>query len=147
MWDRLLIGRGLAALEHAEDLGGGAYTLHAAIAACHARAPSVDETDWRRVAALYTVLAHLAPSSVVFLNRAVALGMAEGPRHGLKVLDPLTDDPAMVGYPQLPAARATFLQRLGRTEEARHEFARAASLTQNASERRLYLRQAAKPGN
>lgn len=147
LWDRLLIGRGLAALERAEDLGGGAYTLQAAIAACHARAPSVGETDWRRVAALYTVLAHLVPSSVVSLNRAVALGMAEGPRHGLEVLDLLADDPAMAGYPQLPAARATFLQRLGRIEEASHEFARAASLTHNASERRLYLRQAAKPDN
>jgi predicted RNA polymerase sigma factor len=141
-WDQLLIRRGLAALQRAEDLGGGTYTLQAAIAACHVRSKSVDETDWRRVAALYTVLAHLAPSAVVSLNRAVAVGMAEGPRYGLDLVDLLADDPDLVGYPQLPAVRATFLRRLGRMGEARQEFERAAAMTQNASERRLYADQA-----
>jgi RNA polymerase sigma factor (sigma-70 family) len=142
-WDHLLIRRGLAALDRAEALGGGPYTLQAAIAACHARAPSVEETDWRRIAALYTVLAHLTPSPVVSLNRAVAIGMANGPSYGLELVDLLADDPALVDYPQLPAVRATFLDRLGRHVEARLEFERAATLTRNASERRLYLRQAA----
>ncbi len=142
-WDHLLIRRGLAALHRAEELGGGTYTLQAAIAACHARSKSVDDTDWRRVAALYTVLAHLAPSAVVALNRAVALGMAEGPRYGLDMADLLADDPTLANYSQLPAVRATFLQRLGRTDEARREFERAAAMTRNASERRLYLSQAA----
>jgi len=142
-WDQLLIRRGLAALERAEDLGGGVYTLQAAIAACHARAASVETTDWRRVAALYTILAHLAPSPVVSLNRAVAVGMAEGPRYGLELADLLTGDPALTEYPQLPAVRATFLQRLGRTDEARAEFERAAAVTRNVSERQLYIAQAA----
>jgi RNA polymerase sigma factor (sigma-70 family) len=141
-WDQLLIRRGLAALERAEELGGGAYTLQAAIAACHARSRSVEETDWRRIVALYTVLSHLAPSPVVSLNRAVAVGMAEGPTYGLELTDLLADDPSLATYPQLPAVRATFLERLGRREEAQREFERAAALTQNASERRLYLSRA-----
>jgi predicted RNA polymerase sigma factor len=141
-WDRLLIDRGLAALAVAERLGGGPYTLQAAIAACHARARSVAETDWRRVAALYTVLAHLAPSPVILLNRAVAVGMADGPARGLELTDALQDEPALADYPQLPAVRATLLQQLGHASAARAEFERAAELTGNAGERRLYLEQA-----
>jgi len=141
-WDQLLMRRGLEALRRAEDLGGGTYTIQAAIAACHARARSVQETDWRRIVALYTVLAHLAPSPVVSLNRAVAVGMAEGPQYGLDLADLLATDPSLASYPQLPAVRATFLQRLGRPDEARQEFERAAALSQNAGERRLYDRQA-----
>jgi RNA polymerase sigma factor (sigma-70 family) len=141
-WDQLLIRRGLAALHKAEELGGGTYTVQAAIAACHATANSVDDTDWRRIAALYTVLAHIAPSPVVRLNRAVAVGMAEGPERGLELADQLQNEPALAGYPQLPAVRATFLQRLGHLEQARAEFERAAARTDNADERRLYLEQA-----
>jgi len=141
-WDQLLIRRGLASLHKAEELGGGTYTVQAAIAACHATANSVDDTDWRRIAALYTVLAHIAPSPVVRLNRAVAVGMAEGPERGLELADQLQNEPALAGYPQLPAVRATFLQRLGHLEQARAEFERAAARTDNAGERRLYLEQA-----
>jgi RNA polymerase sigma factor (sigma-70 family) len=142
LWDQLLIRRGLAALEVAEELGGGVYSLQAAIAACHARASSVDDTDWGRVVALYTVLAHVAPSPVVSLNRAVAVGMADGPQRGLELVDQLVTDPALAAYPQLPAVRGTLLRRLARVDEARQEFERAARLTQNAAERTLYLRQA-----
>ena len=141
-WDQLLIRRGLASLHRAEELGGGPYTVQAAIAACHATAKSVEDTDWRRVAALYTVLAHIAPSPVVHLNRAVAVGMAEGPERGLQLADQLQDEPSLAGYPQLPAVRATFLQQLGHLEQARAEFERAAARTDNAGERRLYLEQA-----
>ena len=141
-WDQLLIRRGLASLHKAEELGGGTYTVQAAIAACHATANSVDDTDWRRIAALYTVLAHIAPSPVVRLNRAVAVGMAEGPERGLELADQLQNEPALARYPQLPAVRATFLQRLGHLEQARAEFERAAARTDNAGERRLYLEQA-----
>jgi RNA polymerase sigma factor (sigma-70 family) len=141
-WDRLLIARGLAELEAAEELGGGAFTIQAAIAACHARAASVEDTDWRRVAALYTVLAHLSPSGVVRLNRAVAVGMAEGATRGLEELDLLAGDPALAEYPHLAAARGTFLRDLGQHDRARAEFERAAAQTGNASERRLFLRQA-----
>jgi RNA polymerase sigma factor (sigma-70 family) len=141
-WDQLHIRRGLAALEHAEELGGGPYTLQAAIAACHARARSVVDTDWRRVAALYTVLIYLAPSPVVALNHAVAVGMAEGPQRGLELVDRLTDDPALARYPELAAVRGTLLNQLHRTEEARAEFDRAAALTDNQRQRQLYLRQA-----
>jgi RNA polymerase sigma factor (sigma-70 family) len=141
-WDRLLIARGLAELEAAEELGGGAFTIQAAIAACHARAASVEDTDWRRVAALYTVLAHLSPSGVVRLNRAVAVGMAEGPARGLEELDLLAGDPTLAEYPHLAAARGTFLGDLGQHDRARAEFERAAAQTGNASERRLFLRQA-----
>jgi RNA polymerase sigma factor (sigma-70 family) len=145
-WDQLLIRRGLASLDKAEELGGGPYTVQAAIAACHARAKSVEDTDWRRVAALYTVLAHMTPSPVVDLNRAVAVGMAEGPERGLELADRLQDEPSLAGYPQLPAVRATFLQRLGRLKEARVEFEQAAARTDNAGERRLYLEQARSAG-
>ena len=141
-WDRLLITRGLASLNRAEELGGGPYTLQAAIAACHARARSVEDTDWRRIAALYAVLAHLAPSAVVQLNRAVAVGMADGPAAGLELADLLQAEPTLAGYAQLPAVRATFLQQLGRPDEARAEFERAAACTDNAGERQLYLDQA-----
>ena len=138
-WDHLLIRRGLAALARAESSGGsyGPYTLQAAIAACHARAPTAEETDWTRIVALYDGLAQLMPSPVVELNRAVALGMAFGPAAGLEVVDELTQDPALAGYHLLPSVRADLLAKLGRFDEARAEFARAASLTQNAREREL----------
>ena len=141
-YDRLLIRRGLNALQRAEDLAGGPYTLQAAIAACHVRALSVEETDWTRIAALYTVLGYLAPSPIVALNRAIAVGMAEGPARGLDLLDTLADEPPLANYPGLPAARATFLQRLERTTDAAAEFQRAADMTANADIRALYLRQA-----
>jgi RNA polymerase sigma factor (sigma-70 family) len=138
-WDHLLIGRGLAALARAEALGGayGPYTLQAAIAACHARARTAEETDWTRIVALYDALAQLMPSPVVELNRAVALGMAFGPAAGLEVVDSLTTDPALAGYHLLPSVRGDLLAKLGRFDEARAEFARAARLTQNAREREL----------
>ena len=141
-WDHLLIGRGLAALERAEALGGasGPYTLQAAIAACHARARVADETDWTRIVALYDALAQLMPSPVVELNRAVALGMAFGPAAGLEVVDELQTDPALAGYHLLPSVRGDLLAKLGRFEEARTELARAAELTQNARERALLLK-------
>jgi predicted RNA polymerase sigma factor len=141
-WDHLLIGRGLAALARAEASGGayGPYTLQAAIAACHARAHTADETDWTRIVALYDALAQLMPSPVVELNRAVALGMAFGPAAGLEVVDSLTTDPALAGYHLLPSVRGDLLAKLGRFEEARAEFARAASLTQNVRERELLLK-------
>ena len=138
-WDHLLIGRGLAALARAEALGGasGPYTLQAAIAACHARARTAEETDWTRIVALYDALAQLIPSPVVELNRAVALGMAFGPAAGLEVVDGLTGDPSLAGYHLLPSVRGDLLAKLGRFEEARAELARAADLTQNAREREL----------
>jgi RNA polymerase sigma factor (sigma-70 family) len=141
-WDHLLIGRGLAALARAEELGGayGPYTLQAAIAACHARARTAEETDWTRIVALYDALAQLVPSPVVELNRAVALGMAFGPAAGLEVVDSLTTDPALAGYHLLPSVRGDLLAKLGRFEEARVELARAAELTQNARERGLLLK-------
>ena len=141
-WDRLLIRRGLAALEAAEARGGGPYTLQAAIAACHARALTAAETDWVRVAALYRVLVQLRPSPVAELNRAVAVGMAYGPERGLEIADALAADPTLRRYPHLPAARGELLERLGRTDEARAEFARAAELTANARERELFTRRA-----
>ena len=141
-WDHLLIRRGLAALERAEALGGasGPYTLQAAIAACHARAHTAEETDWTRIVALYDALAQLMPSPVVDLNRAVALGMAFGPAAGLEVVDSLTTDPALAGYHLLPSVRGDLLAKLGRFEEARAELARAAALTQNVRERELLLK-------
>ena len=144
-WDQLLIRRGLAALARAESLGGalGPYALQAAIAACHARARTADETDWRRIAALYDALARLAPSPVVELNRAVAVTMAYGPAAGLEVVDALTDVPALRSYHLLPAVRGDFLVKLGRLDEARTELERAASLTRNARERELLLERAA----
>ena len=144
-WDRLLIRRGLAALERAEALGGlfGPYTLQAAIAACHARALTAADTDWDRIAALYQVLVHLSPTPVVELNRAVAVGMATGPGAGLEILDALAARGALESYPQLPAARGDLLAKLDRFEEARQEFDRAASLTRNERERALFLDRAA----
>jgi len=141
-WDQLLIRRGLAALARAEAFGGtlGPYTLQAAIAACHARARTAEETDWTRIVALYDALAQLMPSPVVELNRAVALGMAFGPAAGLEIVDQLTSDPALAGYHLLPSVRGELLAKLGRFEEARAELARAAELTQNVRERNLLLK-------
>ncbi len=144
-WDRLLIRRGLAALERAESLDPvvGPYTVQAAIAACHARAFRPQDTDWERIAALYRVLVHLWPSPIVDLNRAVAVGMASGPARGLEVVDPLSGEPTLENYPQLPAVRGDLLAKLGRHDEARQEFERAAALTRNARERTLFLDRAA----
>jgi len=143
-WDHLLIRRGLAALAVAEGLGlRGSYTLQAAIAACHARARTAGETDWARIAALYGELAATTPSPIVELNRGVALGMAEGPAAGLAVVDALVDDPMLASYHLLPSVRGDLLFKLGRLDEARVEFARAASLTRNARERNLLLERAA----
>jgi RNA polymerase sigma-70 factor, ECF subfamily len=143
-WDWLLIGRGLAALERAERLGGtrGPYALQAAIAACHARARSADETDWERIAALYGELAQVMPSPVVELNRAVAVGMAAGPAAGLRLVDELTSEQALEGYHLLPSVRGDLLEKLGRFEEARTEFERAASMTQNQAVRTLLAERA-----
>ncbi len=144
-WDRLLIRRGLAALERAESLGGslGTYALQAAIAACHARAHTPEETDWERIVALYDALAQLAPSPVVELNRAVAVGMAFGPEAGLELVDDLISEPSLKSYHLLPSVRGDLLAKLGRNDEARTEFERAASLTHNARERELLLKRAA----
>jgi RNA polymerase sigma-70 factor (ECF subfamily) len=144
-WDQLLIRRGLAALERAEALGGalGPYALQAAIAACHARARAAAQTDWTRIAALYDALAQVEPSPVVELNRAVAVAMAFGPAAGLEVVDALTSEPSLRGYHLLPSVRGDLLAKLGRFDEAREEFQRAASLTRNARERTLLLERAA----
>lgn len=144
-WDRLLIGRGLAALSRAERLGGadGPYALQAAIAACHARAPVASETDWPRIAALYARLVRVTPSPVVELNRAVAVGMAEGPAAGLALVDAVAAVPAMSEYPWLPSVRGDLLAKVGRRAEARAEFERAASLTRNTRDRALLLKRAA----
>ena len=144
-WDRLLIRRGLAALQRAEKLDGafGPYTLQAAIAACHARARNAAETDWHRIAALYDALAQLTPSPVVELNRAVAVAMAFGPAAGLELVDRLTSEPALKTYHLLPSVRGDFLFKLGRLTEAQAEFERAATMTQNARERELLLDRAA----
>ena len=144
-WDHLLIRRGLAALERAEELGGahGPYALQAAIAACHARARTPAETDWERIAALYEVLARIAPSPIVELNRAVALAMAFGPAAGLELVDALRSEPLLKTYHLLPAVRGDLLDKLGRFGEARAEFERSASLTRNARERGLLLERAA----
>ena len=144
-WDQLLIRRGLAALDRAEELGGahGPYALQAAITACHARARTPEETDWRRIASLYDALAQLVPSPVVALNRAVAVGMAFGPAAGLELVDVLTSEPSLENYHLLPSVRGDLLAKLGRTEEAREEFERAASLTRNVRERNLLLERAA----
>ena len=145
LWDQLLIRRGLAALERAEKLGGalGPYTLQAAIAACHAQALAPGDTDWVRIAALYDGLAQLAPSPVVELNRAVALAMAFGPEAGLEVVDGLTSEPSLKGYHLLPSVRGDLLAKLGRFDEARAEFERAAAITRNTRERDLLLERAA----
>jgi len=148
-WDHILVGRGLAALERAEELNGalggaiGPYALQAAIAACHARARTAAETDWKRIAELYDALAQLMPSPVVELNRAVAVAMAFGPAAGLELVDALTSEPSLKTYHLLPSVRGDFLVKLGRSEEARLEFERAASLTRNVRERELLLGRAA----
>lgn len=144
-WDQFLIGRGLAALERAEQLGGamGPYALQAAIAACHARATTAAETDWPRIVALYDAVAQLAPSPVIELNRAVAVGMAFGSAAGLDLVDALVAEPSLRAYHLLPAVRGDLLRELGRPEEARAEFERAASLTENGRERELLQRRAA----
>jgi RNA polymerase sigma-70 factor (ECF subfamily) len=144
-WDQLLIRRGLAALARAEQLGGaaGSYALQAAIAACHARARTAEDTDWSLIARLYGTLAQRAPSPVVELNRAVAVAMTAGPEAGLKVVDAIRSDPAMAHYHLLPTVRGDLLEKLGRLREARAEFERAAALTRNARERKLLLERAA----
>jgi RNA polymerase sigma factor (sigma-70 family) len=147
-WDQLLIGRGLAALARAEQLsskmngGPGPYTLQAAIAACHARARTGEETDWHRIASLYATLAQRQPSPIVELNRAVALAMAFGPEVGLELIDKIAAEPSLANYHRLPSVRAELLFRLGRYDEARPEFERAASLARNARERELLLSRA-----
>ncbi len=148
-WDRLLINRGLAALERTEDLGGerGPYALQAAIAACHARAFRPEDTDWGRIVELYGVLAEVLPSPVVELNRAVAVSMAHGPQAGLDLVDELAAEPALGGYHLLPSVRGDLLRKLGRTSEARAEFERAAALTSNERERRLSEERAREAAN
>jgi RNA polymerase sigma-70 factor, ECF subfamily len=148
LWDRLLIGRGLAALARSERLGGGQgpYAIQAAIAACHARALAPEQTDWARIVSLYDRLRALTPSPVVDLNRAVAVGMASGPKAGLDLVDALMDDPVLRDYHLLPSVRGDLLAKLGRLEEAGVEFERAASLTRNARERDMLLRRAAECG-
>ena len=141
LWDQLLIRRGLAALDRAEKLGGSRapHTVQAAIAACHARAASADATDWPRIAGLYRVLAEVMPSPVVALNHAVAVAMAFGPQAGLDLVDELTSEPSLANYHLLPSVRGDLLAKLGRKDEARSEFERGASLTQNAREREVLL--------
>jgi predicted RNA polymerase sigma factor len=140
-WDQLLIRRGLAALDRAERLGGslGPYALQAAIAACHARARTGEETDWVRIVEFYGELANVAPSPIVELNRAVAVAMAYGPAAGLELVDALTSEASLKSYHLLPSVRGDFLKKLGRFDEARSEFQRAAELTRNARERELLL--------
>jgi RNA polymerase sigma factor (sigma-70 family) len=143
-WDRMLIRRGLAALERAERLRGarGPYALQAAIAACHARAVAAADTDWARIAALYAELARVAPSPVVELNRAVAVSMASGPEAGLQIVEAIADAPSMRHYHLLPSVRGDLLEKLGRHEEARAEFERAATMTRNGREQALLRRRA-----
>jgi RNA polymerase sigma factor (sigma-70 family) len=144
LWDQLLIRRGLAALERADTVGGrrGRYTLEAGIAACHARARTPAETDWARIAMLYTELARILPSPIVDLNRAVAIAMAFGPQAGLALVDQLGSEPSLQSYHLLPSVRGDLLTKLGRFDEARGEFERAASLTRNERERQLLLKRA-----
>ncbi|MBI2769780.1 MAG: RNA polymerase sigma factor [Burkholderiales bacterium] len=148
-WDHLLIRRGLAALERAEALGGslGPYALQAAIAACHARARTARETDWQRIAALYDALGQVAPSPVIEINRAVAVGMAFGPAAGLEIIDALGEDKALRNYQWLPSVRGDLLAKLGRNAEAKLEFERAAQLAGNAREREMLLERAREMGN
>ena len=149
LWDRMLIGRGLAALERAVKLGNdddvdqGPYVLQAAIAACHARARTAEETDWAKIATLYDELGRRVPSPVVQLNRAVAVGMASGPAGALEIVDSLRAEPSLAGYHLLSSVRGDLLFKLGRFEEARGEFERAATLTRNARERKLLTERAA----
>jgi RNA polymerase sigma factor (sigma-70 family) len=140
-WDWMLVGRGLTALERAYATGGaaGTYTLQAAIAACHSRARSAEDTDWVSIVAIYDGLAQVAPSPVVELNRAVAVGMAFGPAQALRLVDDLADEPALSGYHLLPTVRGDLLEKLGRLADARAEFERALTLTQNARERSVLL--------
>jgi RNA polymerase sigma factor (sigma-70 family) len=143
-WDALLIRRGLAALARAEALGGarGPYALQAALAACHARAAHADATDWAHIVALYDALVQVAPSPIVELNRAVAVGMAFGPQAALEIVDQLAAEPQLASYHWLPSVRGDLLAKLGRSEEARAEFERAAAMTRNARERELLLERA-----
>ncbi|WP_262851216.1 RNA polymerase sigma factor [Mumia quercus] len=156
-WDRTLLRRGLEALARAEEIASapgpegrgpalGPYAIQAEIAACHVRAATPGDTDWGRIAALYVLLRHAWPSPVVELNRAVAVGFAEGPEHGLAVVDAVSAAPALASYPQLPAVRADLLARLGRTSEAREAYERAAALSANARERAVYVAKAAELG-
>jgi RNA polymerase sigma factor (sigma-70 family) len=147
-WDRVLVARGLAALRRAEESGAilGPYALQASIAACHARAATVEATDWARIAALYEALAEVSPSPVVELNRAVAVSRAYGPDAGLHLVEALADVPALRGYHLLPTVRGDLLEQLGRRDEARAEFERAASLTRNEQERHVLLDRAAACG-
>jgi predicted RNA polymerase sigma factor len=144
-WDWMLVGRGLAALERAYAAGGavGTYTLQAAIAACHARARTAQDTDWVSIVAIYDGLAQVAPSPVVELNRAVAVGMAFGPAQALRLVDDLADEPALSGYHLFPTVRGDLLEKLGRLADARAEFERALTLTQNARERSVLLQRIA----
>ena len=144
LWDQLLIRRGLAGLARAESLAAerGSYTIQAAIAACHGRARTPGDTDWQRIAALYEDLLRITPSPVVQLNRAVAVAMASGPEAGLQIVDTLRDEPSLQGYHLLPSVRGDLLARIGRNDEARVEFERAAGLTRNARERELLLERA-----
>jgi RNA polymerase sigma factor (sigma-70 family) len=144
-WDWMLVGRGLVALERAYAAGGavGTYTLQAAIAACHARARAAEDTDWVSIVAIYDGLAQVAPSPVVELNRAVAVGMAFGPAQALRLVDDLADEPALSGYHLLPTVRGDLLEKLGRLADARAEFERAVTLTQNARERSVLLERVA----
>jgi RNA polymerase sigma factor (sigma-70 family) len=148
-WNRLLIRRGLAALQRAQALGGpsGPYTIQAAIAACHVRAPTAAETDWVQIVALYDALAQLQPSPVIELNRAVAVSMAYGAAAALELVDAIANEPRLAGYHLLPSVRGDLLDKLGRHEEARAEFARAAGLTRNVRERVLLLGRAAACGS
>jgi RNA polymerase sigma-70 factor, ECF subfamily len=147
-WDYVLVGRGLVALERAFETGGalGPYLLQATIAACHARARTPEETDWERIVALYDALAQLAPSPVVELNRAVAVGMAFGPAAGLEAVDELMAEPSLRGYHLVPSVRGDLLERLGRLDEASAEFERAAALTGNLPVRSLLLDRAGRRG-
>jgi predicted RNA polymerase sigma factor len=142
-WDHVLVRRGLAALVRAEQLGLGPYGLQAAIAACHARARTAQETDWPRIAALYGELARVTPSPVVELNRAVAISMAHGPGAGLALVDALAAEGSLDGYHLLSSVRGDLLFRLDRLDEARREFERAASMTRNVREREMLLERAA----
>jgi len=146
LWDALLIHRGLESLARAEELGGarGRYALQAAIAACHARAGTAEQTDWRRIAALYGELAHVSPSPIVELNRAVAVSMADGPAAGLALVDAIAGEPVLRAYHLLPSVRGDLLAKLGRVAEARAEFERAAAMTRNQRERDLLLERAAR---
>ena len=146
-WDQVLVGRGLAAQERAASMGDGLgrYGIQAAIASCHARARRLEETDWARIVALYDALAEVAPSPIVDLNRAVAVSMAYGPEAALEIVDSIRANPLLDGYHLLPSVRASLLERLGRPEEARREFERAAALTRNEPERQLLLTRALIP--